>query len=557
MPTSSSRRPSRTAASILFVGTKKQAQEAIADEAGRVNMPYVNQRWLGGMLTNFQTVHKRLQRLKELEAMEQTGGFEGRTKKEILMLTREKTKLEKTLGGIRDMAKVPSAVWIVDTKKEHIAVGEARKLGIPVVSILDTNCDPDEVDYPIPGNDDAIRSAALLTKVIARAAADGLMARSQRARGEGGRGRHRHGRAARRVGAGAAHQRRRFGRGQPARPRCRAPAAAAGPRRRQLQRHPADHGLRQMRVPDRSGPAPWTSPELRAPSDAYGAPSRQGRERPTMANYTAADVKRLRELTGSGMMDCKKALEESDGDLEKAVELLRIKGAKDVGKRAERATSNGLVVAADGVMVELNCETDFVAKSADFQALADQILQVALDQKPADLEALQAPPSWARAPSRTPCRPSRRASARSSSSSATSRSTARWRSTCTAARRTCRPRSACWSPTTGCRQRRGGRHRRGVAMHVAAARPQLPTRDEVPADVLDNERRIAEATAREEGKPEQVLPGSSRAGSTATSRTSCCSSSPRSRIRRRPSRPCWTRPGVTVKDFARFEVGQA
>jgi small subunit ribosomal protein S2 len=170
---------------IMFVGTKKQAQEAIADEAGRVNMPYVNQRWLGGMLTNFQTVHKRLQRMKELESMEQTGGFEGRTKKEILMLTREKTKLEKTLGGIRDMAKVPSAVWIVDTKKEHIAVGEARKLGIPVVSILDTNCDPDEVDFPIPGNDDAIRSAALLTKVIAAAAADGLMARSAR-RGEGG-----------------------------------------------------------------------------------------------------------------------------------------------------------------------------------------------------------------------------------------------------------------------------------------------------------------------------------------------------------------------------------
>jgi small subunit ribosomal protein S2 len=170
---------------IMFVGTKKQAQEAIADEAGRVNMPYVNQRWLGGMLTNFQTVHKRLQRMKELESMEQTGGFEGRTKKEILMLTREKTKLEKTLGGIRDMTKVPSAVWIVDTKKEHIAVGEARKLGIPVVSILDTNCDPDEVDFPIPGNDDAIRSAALLTKVIAAAAADGLMARSAR-RGEGG-----------------------------------------------------------------------------------------------------------------------------------------------------------------------------------------------------------------------------------------------------------------------------------------------------------------------------------------------------------------------------------
>ncbi|KAA9149973.1 30S ribosomal protein S2 [Amycolatopsis acidicola] len=165
---------------IMFVGTKKQAQEAIAAEAQRVGMPFVNQRWLGGMLTNFQTVHKRLQRLKELESQEQTGGFQGLTKREILTLTREKDKLEKTLGGIRDMAKVPSAVWIVDTKKEHIAVGEARKLNIPVVAVLDTNCDPDEVDYPIPGNDDAIRSAALLTKVVAEAAAAGLLARSGR-----------------------------------------------------------------------------------------------------------------------------------------------------------------------------------------------------------------------------------------------------------------------------------------------------------------------------------------------------------------------------------------
>jgi small subunit ribosomal protein S2 len=163
---------------VLFIGTKRQAQEAIAEQATRVSMPYVNQRWLGGMLTNFQTVHKRLQRLKDLEAMETSGEFEGRTKKEVLLLTREKDKLAKTLGGIRDMAKVPSAVWIVDTKKEHIAVGEARKLNIPVVAVLDTNCDPDEVDYPVPGNDDAIRSAALLTKVIAEAVAAGLLARS-------------------------------------------------------------------------------------------------------------------------------------------------------------------------------------------------------------------------------------------------------------------------------------------------------------------------------------------------------------------------------------------
>ncbi len=167
--------------SILFVGTKKQAQEAIAEQASRVGMPYVNHRWLGGMLTNFSTVFKRLQRMKELESIELTGAAQGFTKKETLQLQREKVKLTKTLGGLRDMSRTPAAVWIVDTKKEHIAVDEARKLGIPVIAVLDTNCDPDEVDFPIPGNDDAIRSAALLTRVVADAVADGLIARSGKA----------------------------------------------------------------------------------------------------------------------------------------------------------------------------------------------------------------------------------------------------------------------------------------------------------------------------------------------------------------------------------------
>ena len=170
--------------SVMFIGTKKQAQDAIAEQATRVGMPFVNQRWLGGMLTNFSTVHKRLQRLKELEVIEQTGGAHVTSKKEALMLSREKEKLARTLGGIRDMQKVPSAVWVVDTKKEHIAIAEARKLGIPVVAILDTNCDPDEVDYPIPGNDDAIRAVATLTRVIADAVAEGLIARAGAAQGE-------------------------------------------------------------------------------------------------------------------------------------------------------------------------------------------------------------------------------------------------------------------------------------------------------------------------------------------------------------------------------------
>jgi small subunit ribosomal protein S2 len=163
---------------IMFVGTKRQAQESIAEQATRVGMPYVTERWLGGMLTNFSTVYKRLQRLKELELIEQTGGATVLTKKEALVLTRERIKLQRTLGGIREMTRTPSAVWVVDTNKEHLAVNEARKLNIPVVAIVDTNCDPDVVDYKIPGNDDAIRSIATLTRVVADAVAEGLMARA-------------------------------------------------------------------------------------------------------------------------------------------------------------------------------------------------------------------------------------------------------------------------------------------------------------------------------------------------------------------------------------------
>ena len=164
---------------ILFVGTKKQAQEPIAEQATRVGMPYVNHRWLGGMLTNFQTVTKRLSASRSSRrSTSTTWPARASRRRSCSSCKREKDKLERTLGGIRDMAKVPSAVWIVDTKKEHLAVDEARKLGIPVIAILDTNCDPDEVDYKIPGNDDAIRSVTLLTRVIADAVAEGLMARS-------------------------------------------------------------------------------------------------------------------------------------------------------------------------------------------------------------------------------------------------------------------------------------------------------------------------------------------------------------------------------------------
>ena len=170
---------------ILFVGTKKQAQEAIAEQATRVNMPYVNHRWLGGMLTNFSTIAKSIERMKELEQIDFDDVAGSRyTKKELLLMRREFEKLEKTLGGIRNLTKVPSLVWVVDTKKEHLAVNEAQKLGIPVVAILDTNCDPDEVAFPIPGNDDAIRSVNLLTRVVADAVAAGLLERNAKKSGK-------------------------------------------------------------------------------------------------------------------------------------------------------------------------------------------------------------------------------------------------------------------------------------------------------------------------------------------------------------------------------------
>ena len=158
---------------ILFVGTKKQAQESIETEAKRCDMYYVNQRWLGGMLTNFKTIQGRINKLRQIEQMETNGQFELLPKKEVIQLLAEKEKLEKNLGGIKEMKKLPGALFVVDPRKEHIAIAEARALHIPIVAIIDTNCDPDEVDYPIPGNDDAIRAVKLITAKMADAVIEG------------------------------------------------------------------------------------------------------------------------------------------------------------------------------------------------------------------------------------------------------------------------------------------------------------------------------------------------------------------------------------------------
>ncbi|MDN5931966.1 MAG: translation elongation factor Ts [Pseudonocardia sp.] len=270
-----------------------------------------------------------------------------------------------------------------------------------------------------------------------------------------------------------------------------------------------------------------------------------------MANYTTADVKKLRDLTGSGMMDCKKALEDSDGELDKAVELLRIKGAKDVGKRAGRDTANGLVVAEGGTMVQLNCETDFVAKSADFQSLADSILQVAVADKPADIDALKA----AKLDAGTVEEAVLALSARIGEKLELKRYIHVDGPVALYLHR----RASDLPPAIGALVSYDGADEeavKGVAMHIAAARPSYTTREEVPADVLENERRIAEATAREEGKPEQVLPRIVEGRITGFYKDVVLLEQSSVQDSKKTVKALLDEAGVTVRTFARFEVGQ-
>lgn len=271
-----------------------------------------------------------------------------------------------------------------------------------------------------------------------------------------------------------------------------------------------------------------------------------------MANYTTADVKRLRELTAAGMMDCKKALEESDGDFDKAVEILRIKGAKDVGKRAERTTANGLVFADGGVMVELNCETDFVAKNADFQQLADRIVAVATRTQPADVEALRAADLDGKPVGETV----QEFSARIGEKLELRRVVCFDGAVTSYLHR----RASDLPPAVGVLVEYTGDNievARSAAMQIAAMKPRYVTRDEVPEDVLANERRIAEQTAREEGKPEQALPKIVEGRINGFYKDVVLVEQASVQDSKKTVKAVLDEAGVTVTRFARFEVGQA
>jgi elongation factor Ts len=271
-----------------------------------------------------------------------------------------------------------------------------------------------------------------------------------------------------------------------------------------------------------------------------------------MANFTAADVKRLRELTGAGMMDCKKALEEADGDFDKAVEFLRIKGAKNVGKRAGRTTANGLVVADGGVMVELNCETDFVAKNDEFQALANRILEVAKATKPADSEALRN----AKLDDKTVAEAVHEASAKIGEKLEVGRVAVFDGTVSTYLHR----RSSDLPPAVGVLVEYTGDSEdaaRGAAMQIAAMRPRYVTREEVPEDLVTNERRIAEETAREEGKPEQALPKIVEGRVNGFFKEIVLLDQSSVQESKKTVKAVLDEAGIQVTRFARFEVGQA
>ena len=570
---------------ILFVGTKKQAQEPVAEQATRVGMPYVNQRWLGGMLTNFQTVSKRLQRLKELDEVDfDDVAKSGMTKKELLVLRRERDKLEKTLGGIRDMARVPSAVWIVDTKKEHLAVDEARKLGIPVVAILDTNCDPDEVDYKIPGNDDAIRSVTLLTRVVADAVADGphgpLARRRRQARGRHGRRR----RAAGRVGA-----RTPRGRSAPAaapppsvepapRPRSAAEAAVEPrpPRRRRgaRRRRRRDHGDEQIGALSEPIATDAMTPDGVPAGEAVeaaghrpglsAAPTRTDdddtkRRDSTMANFTAADVKRLRDRTGAGMMDCKKALDEADGDFDKADRDPADQGRGEGRearcrphheRRPRRRPRRGR-----RRHPRRDQQRDGLRRQGEpFVQLADRVLDQAVRIRAADAEALLG----------SEIEPGKTVRDLLTEANATIgekievRRVARLEAPHVVSylHRT----SPDLPPQIGVllatdADADGSAIAKDVAMHIAAMQPAYLTRDEVPADVVASERRIAEETAREEGKPEQALPRIVEGRVNGFFKDNVLLEQPFAKENKKTVQQVLKEAGVNATGFARFKVG--
>ena len=330
---------------VLFVGTKKQAQDSVEEEAKRTGMPYVNHRWLGGLLTNWRTISERIEHLHELRRLRDENQLELLPPKERISMQNELEKLEANLGGVADMRKQPDAIFIVDLRKEQLAVREARRLGMPVIALVDTNCDPDEADFVIPGNDDAIRSCSLIVHALGEAIAEGK-------------------------------QRAKPADFAPAPAEETQPGAGAGGSR-------GARGRSRARAGRRAG----------AGARARSCPRHAGGGVVSQVQISASLVKELRDRTGAGMMAAKRALEETGGDVEAAQRLLREQGMAAAGKKAGRATTEGEVLATVsgnvGAIVAVGCETEPVSKNEEFLSFAEAALEAVEANGPEALEGLE------------------------------------------------------------------------------------------------------------------------------------------------------------------------
>ena len=467
--------------------------------------------------------------MHELERLVATGETEQMIKKEGLKVKREVAKLERNLGGIRTLERAPDAVFVIDTKKEHIAVTEANRLGIPVIAVVDTNCDPDVIDFVIPGNDDAIRSANLMCRIVADAVIEGqwLRSRKQAKAGapDGGAKAAKpappqpQGRSRREEQAAKAAEQ------QKARDAAAAAAARAGGR---LAAAKAAAARRTRPPPPRPRPTRTAEPDADAAGPGHSPRSRRATR---MAEFSAKDIAALRKATGAGMMDCKNALEESDGDVERALDFLRAKGLSKASKLQEREATEGAVdVVVDGnvgAIVELNCNTDFVAKGSDFTSVVAELTKlVAAQRRHATSPAL---PFEGSTVGETLQHLAGKLGenvvlGRSCASSPTASSTPTGTSRTTAAR------SRCWSSSPGvdAAERAGPRGRaRDRTAHLVrgAARTSPATR--CPPTCSPASRRSSRRRAATRACPRPSSRARSRVGSTPSTRTRCCSSSRR------------------------------
>ena len=387
---------------ILFVGTKRQAQEPVTRSAKRSGQYYVNHRWLGGMLTNWKTISQSIRRLRELEGRLAEGTL-GMTKKETLQLTRERDKLERALGGIKDMGGLPDLIFVIDTNKEAIVIAEAKVLGIPVVAVVDSNSAPDGIAYPVPGNDDASRAINLYCDLMVGAVLDGIQAEMAASGADLGAIEELPEELA--VAEELAPPEELAAAEETAPPDEAAGSPGDGPNgadepgadgseaAEDRDARSADAGCRgRERAGSRAGGAQrLLTGDRRAARGPAQKRSHQASAKNPMAEITANLVKQLRDQTGAGMMDCKAALTETGGDLEDATDWLRKKGLAAAAKKAGRLTADGLiglqVEARRGALVEVNSETDFVARNEVFQKLVRAIAAVA-PRAGGDLEAL-------------------------------------------------------------------------------------------------------------------------------------------------------------------------